>query len=60
MEYSLLGSEGSEKTSYLGSEIGFLVDFSLGGPGSKVGSMESLSLGASRGPHGCPGGGSYS
>ena len=44
MEYSLLGSEGSDKTSYLGSEIGFLVDFSLGGTGSGLGSTGGGSL----------------
>ena len=60
METSLLGAEGSDKAFLLGSEVGYLLDFSLGGLGSEVGSTEGESLRASQGHHSCLGGGSYS
>ena len=60
MEPTLVGAEGSDKASYLGSEVGSLVGFSLGGPGSNVGYAEGGFLGASRGPCGFPDGGLYS
>ena len=40
MEPSLVGAEGSNRASESGSEVGSLVDFSLGGPVSGVGSAE--------------------
>ena len=40
MEPSFVGAEGSSEASYLGSKFIFLVGFSLGGPGSEVGSTE--------------------
>ena len=40
MEPSLVGTEGSDEASLLGSEVGSSVDFLIGGPGSEMGSME--------------------
>ena len=44
MEPSLVGAEGSDRSSELGSEVGSSVGFSLGGPGSGVGSVEVGSI----------------
>ena len=40
MESSLVGAEGSDRASELDSKVGSSVFFSLGGPGSVVGSAE--------------------
>ena len=40
MEPSLAGTEGSDRSLELGSEVGSSVGFSLVGPGSGVGSTE--------------------
>ena len=40
MEPYLVGAEGSDRASESGSKVGSLVGFSLGGPGSGVGSVE--------------------
>ena len=47
--------KGFDESSYLGSEVGSLVGFSLGGPVSEVVSVEGGFLGASCGPYGCMG-----
>ena len=49
MEPSLVGAEGSDRVTESGSEVGSLIDFSLGGPGSGVGSTEGGWLEDSRG-----------
>ena len=56
MESSLLGVEGYDEASELGSKVGFLVYFLLGGPGFDMISMEGGLLRSSQGPHGCLGG----
>ena len=40
MEPSPVGAEGSDRASESSSEVGSLVGFSLGGPGSGVGPVE--------------------
>ena len=47
VEPSLMGAEGYDRVSESGSEVGSLVGFYLGVPGSEVGSAEGGSLGAS-------------
>ena len=49
METSLVGAKGSDREPELGSKVGYSVDFSLGGLGSRVGSAEVGSLGDSQG-----------
>ena len=56
MEISLLGAEGYYEASELGSKVGYLVVFLLGGLYYEVGPMEGVSLRYSWGPHSCPGG----
>ena len=49
MESYLGDAEGSDNAPESGSEVGYSVDFPLGGTGSGVGSTETGSLGDSRG-----------
>ena len=56
MEYPLTGMEVYSEATDLGSKVGSLVVFLLGGPGSEVRSIEGGFIGDSRGPHSCPGG----
>ena len=44
MEYSLVGAEGSDRAPESVFEVGSGVGFSLGGPGSGVGSTKGGSL----------------
>ena len=56
MESSRMGVEGSDGASDFGYGVGSLF-FLLGGPGSKVGSTEGISLGYLQGNQGYLGGG---
>ena len=47
MKPSLVGAEGPDRASGLGFEVGVSVSFSLGGPGSLVGSTKGGSRGDS-------------
>ena len=51
MERSIVGAEGSDRASESGSEVGYLVVFSLGGPASGVGYMEEGLIGDSWGSY---------
>ena len=53
-----MGVDGSNDASELGSEVGYLVCFSLAGPGSEVGYTEGVLLGSSQVLQVCMGGGS--
>ena len=44
VEPSLVGKDSSDGASESGSEVGSSIMFSLGGPGSEVGSVEGGSL----------------
>ena len=49
MEPSLVGAEGSDRASELGSEVNSLIGFLLGGLVSEVGSVEVGLISDSRG-----------